>query len=105
MTIAEQVAQKLHAVSDPREDRPRDLIDIYLCGTRIPLDNAELREICVRTFTERGEHAWPPIIEMRAEWQGRLAALIADSELELTVDEVMEGVRSLVAELAAPILG
>jgi hypothetical protein len=101
MTIAEQVAQKLHAVTDPREDRPRDLIDIYLCVTRIPPGHAELREVCVRTFAERATHAWPPNIEVHDEWPTALAALIADSDLELTVEEVVEGVRTLVVRLTA----
>lgn len=101
ITISEQVAQKLYAVSDPAENRPRDLIDIYLCIRRIPPDHGELRAACTRIFSERAKQAWPPDISMRNGWQEILSNLIADSELELTTDEVLRGVQSLVAALVA----
>jgi hypothetical protein len=100
MTIAEQVAQKLHAVTDPAEDRPRDLIDIYLCVTRLPPNDDELREHCVRIFAERATHAWPPVVEMRDGWPRQLTDIITGSHLNLTPDEVFTGVRALVERLA-----
>jgi len=101
MTIVEQVAQKVHAVSDPAENRPRGLIDIYLCIQRIPPDLVELRAACIRIFAERGKHQWPPEIAMRDGWPEILAALIVRSKLDLTIDDVLHGVQSLVADLAA----
>ncbi|MBV8750851.1 MAG: nucleotidyl transferase AbiEii/AbiGii toxin family protein [Candidatus Eremiobacteraeota bacterium] len=100
MTIAEQVAQKLHALTDPAESRPRDLIDVYLCTTRLPPDNDELRDLCTRVFAERATHAWPPVVEMREGWQAQLAEMIDNAQLDLTVDQVLEGVRALVKRLA-----
>jgi hypothetical protein len=101
MTIAEQVAQKLHAATDPGENRPRDLIDIYLGVTRLPPGYEELREACIRTFSERKAHDWPPAIEIRDGWSSaQLAGIIASSDLDLSVEEVFDGVRSLVARLA-----
>jgi hypothetical protein len=101
MTIAEQVAQKLHAVTAAEENRPRDLIDIYLCVTRLPPDDGELHDACVKTFSERDTHAWPPTLQVRDGWSVQLTEIIATSELDLTVDEVFDGVRNLVGKLAA----
>ena len=94
MTACEQIAQKLHAVSDAAENRPRDLIDIYLCATRLAPDVVELRSACVRKFDKRATHSWPPTIEAREGWAEALEGLIAKSELQLTVEEVVGGVQT-----------
>lgn len=99
MTVTEQIAQKLHAVTDPGENRPRDLIDIYLCDTRLSPNDDELRAECVRTFQQRGAHPWPPNVAIRDGWDAQLEKLIADSELTLAVKEVTDGVRRLIARL------
>ena len=64
MTVEEQIAQKLHAVSDPSEDRPRDLIDIHLFITRLTPDIGDILAACVRTFELRATHQWPPNIKL-----------------------------------------
>lgn len=99
MTIAEQIAQKLHAVSDPTENRPRDLVDIYLLDTRLPHADDELRGIAIRTFDERGAHPWPPNIALRDGWEHELTQIITRHGLELHAAEVLNGVRNLVARL------
>jgi len=99
MTVEEQIAQKLHAVSDPSEDRPRDLIDIHLFNTRLTPDRAELLAACVRTFELRSTHPWPPNIDIRNGWVEQIDNLIADSELALTSSEVISGAFDLLSQL------
>jgi hypothetical protein len=101
MTIIEQVAQKLHAVTDPNENRPRDLIDIYLCIVRLPPNENDLRETCATMFLQRDIQAWPPELLMREEWPAQLSEIIAQSELDINADGVFEGVRGLIARLAS----
>lgn len=59
------LAQKIHAVTDPREFRPRDLYDIALIqeGGDIPLDKVLVtaKEI----FKLRGRQSWPPNLDSR----------------------------------------
>jgi predicted nucleotidyltransferase component of viral defense system len=99
MTAAEQIAQKLHAASDPNEDRPRDLVDIYLLDTRLRPPDTELLHHCVRTFEERATHAWPPNIDLRDGWDRQLLEMLERLELTLTLEDLLSGVRALVARL------
>lgn len=101
MTAAEQIAQKLHAVSDPSEDRPRDLIDIYLLDTRLQPADTELLGHCLRTFDQRATHEWPPNVDLRAGWERQLREMLERVEPSLTIDEIVQGVRTLVARLVA----
>jgi hypothetical protein len=104
MTVTEQIAQKLHAVTDPGENRPRDLIDIYLFDTRLSPNDDDLRAECIRTFEQRRAHPWPPNIELRDGWDAQIEKLIADSDLTLSVKEVTDGVCRLIARLVGFIM-
>ena len=68
MRLAYQVAQKLHAVSEPGSERAHDLIDLQLMAIRSPLDLAEIREMCIRLFLYRKRQAWPPDIVLGNDW-------------------------------------
>jgi hypothetical protein len=99
MTVEEQIAQKLHAVSDPSEDRPRDLIDIHLFMTRLTPDVDDILAACVRTFQLRATHQWPPNITIRSGWVEQIDQLIADSELALSSSDIITGVFDLLSRL------
>jgi len=100
MTSAEQIAQKLHAVSDPSEDRARDLYDIYLLDTQLEHNDAVLLSAAVAEFERRGTHSWPPNITLREEWETSLSELLANDGFSITVDEVAATVESLVLRLS-----
>lgn len=55
-----QIAQKLHAVTDPACERAHDLVDLQLL-LNDTTNLAYLRELCVRTFDWRRQQAWPPL--------------------------------------------
>lgn len=69
MTIAHQVAQKLHAVSEPGSDRAHDLVDLQLMAARSDLDFADIRAKCVRLFAYRKRQAWPPDVMPGQDWE------------------------------------
>ena len=55
-----QIAQKIHALTDPDYSRAHDLVDLQLLWAADPdLDVA--REYCVRTFDFRRAQKWPPL--------------------------------------------
>jgi nitrogen fixation protein len=99
MTAAEQMAQKLHAVSDPTEDRARDLYDIYLIDSHLELNDSELLEAAVAEFERRATHAWPPKIALRDGWEATLSELLANDGLPVTVEAIVIAVESLVLRL------
>ncbi|HWH27239.1 MAG TPA: nucleotidyl transferase AbiEii/AbiGii toxin family protein [Pseudolysinimonas sp.] len=55
-----QIAQKIHAVTDPAYVRAHDLVDLQLLWNASP-DLPSLRRLCIRTFDWRGQQAWPPL--------------------------------------------
>ena len=71
MRADHQVAQKLHAVSEPGSERARDLVDLQLLDKGEELDLTQIKATCLRLFAYRRRHAWPPTIELDAEC-GRL---------------------------------
>jgi hypothetical protein len=76
ISIAEQVAQKLHACTgSQREDRARDVLDILLLDMLGQLDYQRARAAAERVFAERATHAFPPSSALPAEWRQQLEAL------------------------------
>lgn len=74
MTVAWQIAQKLHAVTaslpDGRlNDRAHDLVDLQILEALI-LDEplAPVRRACIAVFEARGQQAWPPTVEAPSHW-------------------------------------
>ncbi|MCS5718784.1 nucleotidyl transferase AbiEii/AbiGii toxin family protein [Herbiconiux sp. CPCC 205763] len=55
-----QIAQKIHAVTDPASTRAHDLVDLQLLWGAGP-DLARLNRHCIRTFDLRKQQAWPPL--------------------------------------------
>lgn len=109
MKLSYQVAQKLHAVSEPGSERAHDLIDLQLIMLHSGPDLADVRSKCVRLFDYRRKQAWPPKIVKGEGWDGiyELAlGTIADKDaLCLTVDEAIAWVNDLVANLSAAGVG
>lgn len=54
-----QIAQKLHAVTDPAYVRAHDLVDLQLLWNAGP-DLPSVHRLCVRTVDWRRQQAWPP---------------------------------------------
>lgn len=98
-----QIAQKLHAASDPSPQnmRYRDLVDIFLLDSMLERDDAKLRANIEETFTRRAQHPWPSPITMKPGWREPLTRMLNDMGLELTVDQI----HGHVVELIARILG
>ncbi|WP_431310197.1 nucleotidyl transferase AbiEii/AbiGii toxin family protein [Litorihabitans aurantiacus] len=60
MHLEHQIAQKLHAVTDPAYERAHDLVDLQLLWRADP-DLPRLRDLCERTFDWRRRQPWPPL--------------------------------------------
>lgn len=55
-----QIAQKIHAITDPYYERAHDLVDLQLlweAGPELPV----VRKFCLRTFAFRRAQEWPPL--------------------------------------------
>ena len=107
-----QVAQKLHACTESREerdnDRFRDLIDLLLLEEILAdADLPAVRLACEEVFRLRARHAWPPEVHIYPLWADgyrNLAHSMGFPVLEVT--EAKAQVDAFVARIAtAPIGG
>ncbi len=73
MPADHQIAQKIHASTIPGGDRARDLVDLQLLGTHEQLDLAQVKATCLRLFTYRKAHTWPPTATEGPYWDGLYA--------------------------------
>lgn len=91
-----QIAQKLHAVTEPplRSDgeNPRywDLIDLQILQAMLSSGLAPVKDACVRTFDVRAQQSWPPRVTVYPDWSERYAAMA--SSLDMPVTDVKEAV-------------
>lgn len=77
-----QIAQKIHAVTDPAYTRAHDLVDLQLLWAAEP-DLSVLNRLCIRTFDWRNEQIWPPLpLRPMEDW----ALAYADAREETEVN-------------------
>jgi len=106
ITIRWQLAQKLHACTDPldglsRNDRARDLPDILILAALISDDHLPaVREACLAVFAARKGHAWPPLLIIQPHWPALYsAAIVGLEDLPGTVEEAAEAVRVFIRQV------
>lgn len=68
MKLTYQIAQKLHAVSEPGSERAHDLIDLQLICNRSQIDSAEVKAVCRRLFDYRRRQPWPTVVTASPSW-------------------------------------
>ena len=95
-----QVAQKLHAVSEPGSDRVRDLVDLQLLDKREELDLGQLRATCLRLFDYRQLHSWPPSVEVGVGWDELYEAAIEGVDVLLEVGDAVAWANGLITRIA-----
>jgi hypothetical protein len=113
-----QVAQKLHACTDPHDppvlvnDRVRDVTDLHLLRRELypaPQDLAELRAACTNVFEARSREAaatgeteprdWPPHVVTHPLWHRDYAGYADEIGLQLTLDEAVAELNEWVLEI------
>ena len=70
--LIKQIAQKLHAVTEPpiptrANDRFRDLLDLVMLSALAP-PSQQLKTVCEETFRLRQRHRWPPEVVAHPHW-------------------------------------
>lgn len=103
-----QIAQKLHAVSDPHEpprsinDRARDIVDLLLLRDLVAVTGmptmAEVREAAVAVFEARAAEAaklgrptrsWPPTLVAYAHWKDDYIRAAASGGVESSLEDAV----------------
>lgn len=96
LSIPYQMAQKLHASTDPYcgegqhgNDRVRDIVDLWLLEPLLgPDGHRDVRNAVLETFHRRNRHQWPPAVEPTDQWRRdypKLAAEVVGSPPDVEV--------------------
>ncbi len=108
LSVRYQIAQKLHACTDPLNgDRPNerahDLADLILLEELLgEADLAAARRACVDVFGVRNKHAWPPALVPDDYWYELWRRIVEDDQFPVTdLDDAVERVRALIARIDA----
>lgn len=82
LDVPSQIAQKLHACTEPLpegNERVRDIVDIWLLEALLePEEMSSLKAACLSTFRRRQKHTWPPVVSPSPGWDREYALLIAE---------------------------
>lgn len=117
IAMAYQVAQKLHACTDPDDppgflnDRVRDIVDLLLIRERFyrGVATIEVRAACVDVFSARAAEAlemgqpvrrWPPTLAVpNQEWVRAYPALAESVEIPLSLDQALSALNDWIAAM------
>jgi hypothetical protein len=115
LALEYQVAQKLHACTDPHTDeranlRVHDVVDLHLVRTTFFADGVPplLREACLAVFDARAQEAaatgrdprpWPPVVEAHGHWRQPDERLARELGLGLTFGEAITGLNRWIREI------
>lgn len=113
-----QVAQKLHACTDPHSppdainDRVRDVVDLVLLHNLVAEEGqpslGSLREAGTHLFDARAHEArtlgraprpWPPTVTIHPHWHRDFNKLAADATCELSLDQCVEVINRWITEI------
>ena len=102
MPLEHQLAQKLHAVSEPgdRNRRAHDLIDIQIIFSHAEIDHHRLNSICEKLFQFRKRHHWPTPVVKRPDWDGLYLAQKRSINVLPTCDEAISYVNKLIEKIS-----
>lgn len=107
LSLAQQVAEKIHACTDPLDgvrvnDRVNDVMDLIIIEdlAEEDLDLAAVRSMCTTIFGERATHTWPPEIAVQPDWPDRWARMVQDNAFYINdVFEAIERANQLVLRI------
>jgi hypothetical protein len=102
LSMAEQVAQKLHACTSPNAaERARDVLDILLVEMLQGLDYVRAADAAQGVFAARATHAFPSEFNMPSEWRPEIEALAAQLGMaETRSAQIEERFRAVLQRIA-----
>ncbi len=103
LAVRWQIAQKLHAVTEPPlrpgGENPRywDLIDLQLLQALTGENLAPVKDACQRIFAARGQQPWPPYITTYPDWSDRYATMAGGLDMPIVeLDEAVDVIHAFI---------
>lgn len=94
-----QIAQKLHASSEPGSMRAHDLVDLQIILKNEDIELGSLSRTCERLFAYRGRHHWPPTVTSSAGWKDLYSAASRETDAVDDLDDALRITNDLIEEL------
>jgi hypothetical protein len=92
-----QLAQKIHACTEPGSDRAHDLVDLQLLA---PLsDPSTVAHTCRRLFAFRGTHPWPPTVIAGPRWPSIYADAACGLNVLADIDAATDWLNGYIADI------
>ncbi len=91
-----QIAQKLHALSEPGSLRARDLVDLQLLLAHEMINFHDTHTACLRIFNLRKRHSWPPVVASGDGWDRLYSSARQDTCTLHSIDEAIAWVNQLI---------
>ncbi len=108
LAVRWQIAQKLHAVTEPPPrpggENPRywDLIDLQLLQALTSENLAPVKDACRRIFAARDQQHWPPQITTYPDWSDRYAAMASSLDMPIVdLDEAINVIHAFIYAIDA----
>lgn len=99
MRLEYQIAQKLHAVSEPDSTRVHDFVDLQVMLDNSKVDAASLGILCTRLFAYRKAQKWPPYFSKAKTWVNSYSNFAKGLDVLTTVEEATEWTNDLVMKI------
>ena len=96
LKIHHQIAQKLHALSDPGSERAHDMIDLQVIVKHEIIDYLLTKEVCKRLFAFRRQQEWPPTILSNEGWDTLYASQLSGLDVLSDVNEAIAWTNELI---------
>ena len=100
MALHHQIAQKLHALTEPGSMRAHDLIDLQILSARTDLELAKIRATCERLFAYRNMQPWPSYVQMVPGWREAYDVQSYGLPVYSDIDEAVAWVNELIERIA-----
>lgn len=101
MKLHYQVAQKLHALTEPGSRRAHDLIDLQLLMMDDELDYVLTNITCKRLFDYRSMQPWPTIVVANDAWEPEYQSQSEGLANIMSLDRAIEWANELIRQIAS----
>lgn len=120
MSMSYQIAQKIHAATDPHDppeyvnNRPRDVVDLILlkglCESSGSPTLTEIRSACEDVFSTRVKEAvalgraprsWPPTLRAHPHWPNDYDQAAASCQVKESLKDAVDAVNAWIRDIAA----
>jgi hypothetical protein len=99
MRAEHQIAQKLHACTEPGNERAHDLVDLQLLVASEGVDLVQVRATSVRLFIYRQAQPWPPTVVAGPTWPGIYDEAATGLEVQSDVDAAVDWANDFIARI------